>query len=810
MDRHRPGYQRPNPPKHRPGYQRPHNNSGKHRPGYKQKRTYQPKPLNPHFIDGEGMHEEKDSYVYLSVCNTIKQTHSLLNLEGLSSSQIFHFIDDLRYIHGTLVGYALNYDIENWLKDIPDDAYLALRRSGAKPVIHCSAHLDHDKAWDYAYSRSKDGTLRVKGIRIALDDGLWTISWIPSKKFSLQRIGSTVRKSPLTFEFKLDNKGKVIHINSFPLMIYDVFGFFQKKFTKALDDWGFTVDETISQGKSERGEFNRQGYENGSIQKYATAEGIAGAKLVDKFYTILKDSYEKAHMEYINKNGDLSILKPSRNQLYGPGALANSFINAFKTDKDYPVYIEDYHDTHSHIKEWEKVMNYDFFTEEAQDLSQHGWAYEVPTTVKDQKWQDSMRFPFLWSYFGGRIESAAIGYFPVGYDYDMHSAYSTALIRLPSLKGLFPKFVKKNFSRLIKKRAIGMYRVQWNFPQNWDWYPFPFRNTRSSISFPRQGQGWILSPELYAVIDTLGDSYITVDDFYGYPDTAFGDGLTVLPQEKMSESGIMVEHLMDLRLKLKALGDPANVPLKLIPNSLYGKFIQQIGRTINNLGGFNPLVASWCTSYTRAMIWREIAGHKDDHTIVAVQTDGIFSTIPLEAKLGVHLGEWECEKGTNCTQIMAGVYSFTNSKGKEIVKQRGLGNVNWKDVLAHFRQTSEPYIYEYTTFVTRLMELIQHEKLSGQRFQWPTLTKKIGVDIGTKRQFSIDTSKPLITDELIWTKPLEYGHQWLPSVNTLVQGWLPSLPYLPSFTDEITEEYLKTLADIESEGIEEFPAFFGE
>jgi hypothetical protein len=118
------------------------------------------------------------------------------------------------------------------------------------------------------------------------------------------------------------------------------------------------------------------------------------------------------------------------------------------------------------------------------------------------------------AFVGGRIELLRQGYLQSGalWLYDIASAYPSAMMALPSMRG--GKWVHH------KKRAednadicrtagranmLSMFRVRWNYPSEatdgWPipFYPFPYRvRSRGQILFPSAGRAWIMRDEVLA------------------------------------------------------------------------------------------------------------------------------------------------------------------------------------------------------------------------------------------------------------------------------------------------------------------------
>ena len=747
----------------------------------------------PYFIDGEGCNFSPDiilndklipehRYVYLSMTNSQGKVHSITQQSGLPTHTIFDWLFTMAYSPRnknklpkgfTLAGFALSYDWEFWLKDIPSSAYMALRKMAN---LNPKNYPKPSGGWVYHISTNKKTKeKRVTGIELILQDGnRYVIEWIPGKKM-------TIKKYIVT-------RSKKYYL---ALNIYDTFGFFQKSFVKVLGDWNINVSPIVSEGKAGRSGFTWEDYVSGRVQYYSKEEGQAGAILLEKFWQSLNQAYEAAELDMI----------PQPYQLYGPGALAADFFKTYHAEDDWPLklenpeemihyYWEEFHSIIASSEEWENAR---------QETASNPSPLKLPS-ASSQELYDSMYFPALWTYAGGRIEAAAMGYISHAYDHDINSAYPHAFTLLPKLPNS-PIFTH-HISTILPTRPVACFWIKWDFPYGWDWYPFHFRNRRGSITFPRTGMGWVLSPELYAVLDTVGSQYTEIYTMYYWPGTeGTGDANKELLPSQQAEAGRMIKKQIDVRLDLKAKKHPAAGPLKLIPNSGYGKMIQQIGRTLSELGTFNPLVASWCTSYTRSRIWKALASHKDDHTIIAVQTDGILSSVKLDVPISPKLGEWEITECEQVFQLMPGIYKFYSpAKQAWIVKQRGFGgHLPFEELKAHFSHSSEPYHTTYTTFVTRLMSIIQKNKLAGAAYHWVELDKWISMDISTKRQVPDKFTLP--QDSLKWFSPYDKGYDFSLSLNT-------ALPYQPSFKAELDDELLTELATMETESLGDEVLYF--
>jgi hypothetical protein len=93
--------------------------------------------------------------------------------------------------------------------------------------------------------------------------------------------------------------------------------------------------------------------------------------------------------------------------------------------------------------------------------------------------------------------------------------------------------------------------------------------------------------------------------------------------------------------------------------------------------------AGMITSATRAQIWEAVS--QAPESIIAVETDGIFSTAPLNLDVGTALGQWELKEYDWITYVQSGIYFTSDDKKGEKVKSRGIDvkHLHHKDVLQY-------------------------------------------------------------------------------------------------------------------------------
>ena len=249
------------------------------------------------------------------------------------------------------------------------------------------------------------------------------------------------------------------------------------------------------------------------------------------------------------------------------------------------------------------------------------------------------------AFFGGRIDAVGYGFLQPAYHYDIISAYPYAITKLPDLSR-----AEWQISTAIKNSSVYCALVTWDVGAA-TWGPFPWRNKAGSIRYPRQGIGWYWHPEIESAIKKFGAKAIHIHKVLRCTNSAELDYPLASP----------IQEMFDYRRELKAKGEMSNKAIKLILNSLYGKFAQTVGRA-----KYQSLIwAGLITSHTRARLLDSIT---DD--TVCVMTDSIWSKTPLDVT-GDKLGDWEQLDDKTLGLVMAGLYtSESPTKGKTIW-QRG-------------------------------------------------------------------------------------------------------------------------------------------
>lgn len=230
------------------------------------------------------------------------------------------------------------------------------------------------------------------------------------------------------------------------------------------------------------------------------------------------------------------------------------------------------------------------------------------------------------AYFGGRIETAAVGLVqgPLHY-YDIASAYPAAAEFLPCFR--HGKWSVANGSRLqMDGRSVALLDVEWKPRRGVRrpvWGPFPVRLASGvPLRYPTHGRGIYWSPEVVP--------WLKSDDYAVTVRRAW-----VWRQRCQHEPLAWVRELYQRRQTLKRAGDPAEYALKLVLNSIYGKFAQRVGQAPYRCVEYAGLITATTRGRLAPLLQLYGAG------VLVVATDGIIMRDKLPADvLGNELGQW--------------------------------------------------------------------------------------------------------------------------------------------------------------------------
>lgn len=590
-------------------------------------------------FDGEGYDiDGRHQYVYLCAFDGTDY-FELRNEEGLSSTECFNFIIDCAAAHPQHISviFGGSYDAEMMLRDVTVPKLLAIKDSG---------------------------TCKWRNYRI---------KYTKRKYFSVTDI----------------KRGQTC-------MLWDVIGFFQCTFERALLDWLGVKDKTIAKGKRAREAFNAEQLD--FIIDYCKRELLHFEHLMQRLWQALDDTNIKL------------------NRWDGAGAAAQSVLQQKGVD-----------------------------------------SYKGSLSQNEEHYMQAR-----CAYAGGRFELIAPGdYLQPVYNYDINSAYPFALSLLPSFNGL--QHCKKNSCEYgpYDLLLIEYYdRPSDDSPKVI--HPYHHRHANHNVSYPPITVGW------HYAIEYINSGYNgEVHDHYHWQD----DGTRPFG---------WVPEMFAYRAELKRQGDKAEKALKLSLNSLYGKTVQQKGwKPGKKWPSFHQLYwGGWVTAFCRSTMFAAMMQAPD--ALIAVETDGIFTTQQLDLEIGKGLGQWDCTEYAEMTYLASGVYFAVTPEGKTVEKYRGMdkGQLSREKVLKGWEK------YERASERGRLHESVRTVLADSTRFrtlgtsmvggrakdwrQWITETKKVSLMPTGKRIHHPFCHQPWGRGTHHETLPMaERGNMWSHPYNVL-------------------------------------------
>lgn len=265
------------------------------------------------------------------------------------------------------------------------------------------------------------------------------------------------------------------------------------------------------------------------------------------------------------------------------------------------------------------------------------------------KGPDEVREAARYAYAGGRFEMFTFGrsHGPI-YSLDINSAYPHAIRQLPNLAN--GEWVRRECPTTVSR--FGVYHVRL-LPKAGDSFlpvrpgPLFHRDKMGNISFPWQLDGWYWSPEVKNLIKHIPRDRYEIDECWDFVEFS---------NDRPFD---WVNNTYELRRQWKKQKNASQLALKLLLNSLYGKMAQRVGW--NEIKRTPPRWhqlewAGWVTSYCRAMLWDAMQRIPQER-LIAVETDGLYTTMPPDVVLGDSYGR------TEVAGIRSGDYASSTELG---------------------------------------------------------------------------------------------------------------------------------------------------
>lgn len=387
---------------------------------------------------------------------------------------------------------------------------------------------------------------------------------------------------------------EVINGRAYPIpgsvrVIYEVFGFFQKSFMKVLDQFSIGTPEEREQVRISKKD---RGTETWTVDA------------VTRDYCYLECRMLADVMEKLRENCFAAGIKPTT--WTGAGKLAKSL----------------------HASNYTPKMD----------------ALAVP--------KEAAEFASM-AYYGGRFEVTRIGFIQeTVHEYDIRSAYPSAMLALPCLLPEHGQWFKANAKELSSQGsgtlANGFSIAAVSFSGfGAETATLPIRSKEGHLYWPRKGKGVYFSCEL----ESAKRSGVTIHYHGGW---GYERKCDCVPFAWVNE---MYEYR-------KTIGSQdQGYPIKLGLNALYGALAQRVGS-----GKYSNLVwAGLITAMVRAKL--NNVAQQAQGSIIMFATDAVYSTKPLDLPIGDKMGDWEYNKLDDMFIVQPGLY-WDRAKIKR--KSRGL------------------------------------------------------------------------------------------------------------------------------------------
>lgn len=549
-------------------------------------------------IDGEGTTRLKNHYYTMlssSEGHTIEDWDS-----GLSTERCLSFLHQYAG-KGFLVGFYTTYDVNMMLRDVELETLRELWDKG-------------ETIW---YPPKYDGK---KGSE-------YHLQWNPGKRFQIR------------------HKGKQV-------VWYDVFGFFQKGFVKALVDWKLAKPE-LREVDGKPINWGDKLWDSSPTHKQKVVQvGCADWYMLTESKDA-RSSFKKGEREKIKRYNlrECELLVSMMNKLrsasieagycptawHGAGALANTILKANGVHNENKLDLE-------------------------------------------------MRPRFLEAYYGGRNQVLQQGEFDIAYGHDINSAYPYALTMLPTSQGSWKKVDGRRLR--LSDNPFTLYKVDWKTPKTEFLNPFPFR-FKGGIFWPNKGCGYYWQPEVAVAMEHYARYTKILEVWEFTPDNQ------IKPFE-------FIHTLFDTRRRFLATDNDAQIILKLGMNSCYGKVAQSIGYKGQPPPYQNYFWAGYITSVTRAEVLR--LALKSKESVISFATDGVIASEKLtDHNLTKQLGTWSVEEIENLFVLQPGVYCYDGSNHKTTIKSRGFSyrSVDYNTLRTIWREFGVlgNYSYSETRFI---------------------------------------------------------------------------------------------------------------
>jgi DNA polymerase type B, organellar and viral len=606
---------------------------------------------------GGGVEDIKDETGAIRFPNAIEKRPqgftSYESMESLTSLPRRFASNDKGAKRPSFVGFSFNYDVAQILKDLPEHKLYALQKG---------------KAWKH-----RDNS-RVRGRR-----GVWELcgpfaaALIPGKWIKIGKLKD--RDHP----WKMKN-GKATRapdiLDDQKIIIEDAFGFFGKSLVKAINDMqsGSIVTndelEIIIAGKAERGALESDALTVAKFDeliRYTGLELKATAQLVEATRMAIHDADVGSRRACGEENPEGIWLT----RLHGAGAAAQALLDS-RLPKDPRPLLGNLQSALDELAGLAGLLPYELTAhairsgddrlditdgdddDDGDNGDDDGRVAIVGAPEEKREILHEMArrpvdpahisvYALLWAthaFFGGRIELLKHGNTTKRlFEPDVSSAYPATIAELPSMEGgRWRRVINPTFEEIRRSNILSMFRVRTRgFSEKHPLFPFPFRCDGGAVVYPPDVDGLYMRDEVLAGFEWL-------QAFAPMRTIEVTEALIFEHADPTFKPFAWVKDLFDYRAELiKAnRNDVRAIVIKLMLNSIYGKFAQGIG----SFGRLPKYACPWYAAAITAATRRKLmsAALTNPKSVVAFTTDAMVTDAPIEfdtSPPGVkELGQW--------------------------------------------------------------------------------------------------------------------------------------------------------------------------
>ena len=302
-------------------------------------------------------------------------------------------------------------------------------------------------------------------------------------------------------------------------------------------------------------------------------------------------------------------------------------------------------------------------------------------------------------YFHARVELLKREFIGTAYLYDINSAYPYAITKIPD----FTDGEWINDASIHPKAALGFFKIECDIPEGKRVAPFIFRKDTE-----KNTQGKIIkSPKNFFPSGNF-ITYATLAELLACENSKFYtilEGWQFILNSNYKPWKDFIENLYNERLELKNADNPAQQPIKIILNALYGK----TGQTKHGIGNlFNPVIFSFITGFTRAELYKFVIDYQLEKDVICFATDSICTTKNLHLDTS-ELGRFKLDKYADDVKYAKNGFYHYNGRWSE----RGFGKLGNKYInalQAYIDKNGQlAYKYEELTNTTLKQGIIRHK-----------------------------------------------------------------------------------------------------